>query len=100
MLFRSSVWSLPEHRGQGFARLAVLRAMEVAAQQAPGAPLLLLAREHVAAFYEAVGWRRVAGPLVFDQPGGPYTWPAVTMVYTADGAPWPDGAIDLLGLPW
>lgn len=96
----SGVWSLPEHRGRGFARQAVLRAMAATAEQAPGVPLLLLARAHVVAFYEAVGWRVVPVPLVFDQPGGPYHWPAVTMVHTTDGAPWPNGDIDLRGLPW
>jgi len=61
---------------------------------------LLVCEEDVVPFYERLGWQVVEGPLTFDQPGGQATWPAVVMVLPCGGKAWPEGMIDLCGLPW
>jgi len=96
----SSVWSLPSERGNGYAHWAVTEAMAYASRELGAPAMLLLCRAHVAAFYQRLSWRQVEGGVTFAQPTGPYRWPALTMSLSCDDTPWPDGDIDLCGLPW
>ena len=61
---------------------------------------LLVCRDEVAPVYEKAGWRTVAGPTAFEQPSGRATYRRLTMVLPLGGAGWPEGEIDLRGLPW
>jgi hypothetical protein len=61
---------------------------------------LLLCREEVQPFYQNLGWQVVNGPLVFEQPGVRLMWPLSVMILPCRGTEWPDGVIDLRGLPW
>ncbi len=96
----SGVWSLESERGQGHAKRAVVMAVAYACRDLAIANMLLLCREHVAAFYQRLGWERVEAPVTFDQPAGLYRWPALAMTLSCDGTQFPAGAIDLCGLPW
>jgi GNAT superfamily N-acetyltransferase len=96
----SGVWTPAEWRGRGFGA-AVVRAAAAFVRDELGADFgLLLCREAVAPFYQRLGWRPVAGPVVFDQPGGRVTWGMTCLVLPCGPADWPAGEIDLCGLPW
>jgi hypothetical protein len=60
----------------------------------------LLCRADIARVYASVGWERVDAPTWFTQPSGRQRYPHETMVLRCAGRPWPDGEIDLRGLPW
>ena len=61
---------------------------------------LLICDECMIPFYSRLGWQVVEGPLMFDQPGGKVVFDDVTMVLPCAGENWPEGTIDLCGLPW
>jgi hypothetical protein len=42
----------------------------------------------------------VLGPTTYAQPDGPRTCPGLTMVHESGSRQWPEGPIDLRGLPW
>jgi GNAT superfamily N-acetyltransferase len=94
------VWTAPEFRGQGLARMAMKTATEFVCGTVEAAAGLLICREPVALFYERVGWQRVPGPLVFDQPTGKVAWHRPILVSLCRLRAWPAGTIDLCGLPW
>ena len=60
----------------------------------------LLSREKVASLYIGRGWKLVEGPTTFEQPSGPTTYPQLTMVLPCGEEEWPEGLINLCGLPW
>ena len=94
------VWTAPEFREQGLARAAMKRATEFLCNEIRVQAGLLLCREHVASFYEHVGWQRVQAHLLFDQPQGKTEWHLPVMVWLCRLESWPVGTIDLRGLPW
>jgi hypothetical protein len=61
---------------------------------------LLVTSQRTAPFYQSLGWGIVPGPLTFDQPAGPLTWPGVAMALPVRRRDWPGGPIDLRGLLW
>ena len=61
---------------------------------------LLVCREEVAPVYERAGWRVVPGPTSFEQASGRATYQRLTMVLQLGTVAWPEGEIDLRGLPW
>lgn len=94
------VWTAPEFRGQGLARQAMQTATHFLSEELQVEAGLLICREPVAPFYERVGWQRVQGPVVFDQPSGKVTWQLPILVALCRLDEWPEGTIDLRGLPW
>jgi GNAT superfamily N-acetyltransferase len=96
----SGVWIAPEHRGHGLGK-AVLATAATFIRDLGAAFGLLLCRPELEPFYVRLGWWRVPGPLVFEQPARQLTWTLSVMVLPcAAGAEWPRGTIDLCGLPW
>ena len=93
------VWTAPELRGRGLARLAMAAATALLGDLGVAAGLLLC-REQVAPFYERLGWQRVPGPALFDQAAGRVVWDRPILVWLCDLPAWPDGVIDLRGPPW
>jgi hypothetical protein len=61
---------------------------------------LLLCRAEVEPLHRRSGWRRVEGRTYFEQPSGRTLYPRLTMVLPLRGGIWPEGDIDLCGLPW
>ena len=94
------VWTAQEFRGRGLATAAMKKATEFLCNKVGVQAGLLLCREHVASFYEHVGWQRIHEPLLFDQPSGKVVWHLPVLVWLCDLESWPPGIIDLLGLPW
>ncbi len=61
---------------------------------------LLVCANETRPFYEKVGWHHVADDLVFTQDGARRTLETCTMVMNFAEKPFPQGIIDLCGLPW
>ena len=61
---------------------------------------LLVCSEKRSHFYAGLGWQVVKGPLLVDQPSGKVELKAVTMILPCAQQTWPEGVIDLCGLPW
>lgn len=90
-----------EHRGRGYASLALARAADFMRDPVGAEFGLLITGESLIPFYGRLGWRRVSNPLLVEQPGrGRVRLEYVTMVLPLGGRPWPEGEIDLRGLPW
>ncbi len=96
-----SVVTPAEHRGRGYASLALARAADFMRDPLGAEFGLLITGENLLPFYGRLGWRRVSNPLLVEQPGrGRVRLEYVTMVLPLGGRPWPEGEIDLRGLPW
>ena len=61
---------------------------------------LLLCSADLAPWYCELDWRHVNAPLTFDQPSGRVGWDEEVMVLPCTDRSWPEGPIDLCGLPW
>ena len=89
-----------EHRRRGVAT-AMLRAAEELMHTKLGAEFgLLICQRAVAPVYKQAGWTRVEGPTRFWQASGVVTYPQDTMILKLTARRWPDGPINLCGLPW
>ena len=95
-----AVATLPEWRGRGLASVAMEKAADFMDDELGVEFGLLLCDQSTLPFYRRLGWELVPGPLVFDQPGGKVTFPDLTMVLPFATRIWPQGTIDLRGLPW
>jgi aminoglycoside 2'-N-acetyltransferase I len=94
------VTTLPEWRSRGFASAALENAAAFMRDELRVEFGLLVCDDAMVPFYRRLGWEVVEGPLTFDQPGGKVTYPDVTMVLPCGESEWPEGTIDLCGLPW
>ncbi len=94
-----SVVTVPQWRGQGYASAVLQHATSFFCQQRGVAFGLLLCMDGVVSFYERQGWQRVLEPLFYDQPSGKVRSDQNTMVYACHNQVWPQGMIDLCGLP-
>jgi aminoglycoside 2'-N-acetyltransferase I len=94
------VVTLPEWRRRGLATAVLERAAAFMRDELKVAFGLLICSQDMMPFYRKLSWQVVEGPLVFDQPGGKVTLTGVAMVLSCVGKKWPQGMIDLCGLPW
>ncbi len=98
----TSVMTLPEFRGRGYAR-AVLGSAAAFTGMWLWAPfvMVLCGREH-AAFYEGLGWKVVQPAISFEQAAGNAEFDdRLAAVLACQGdRQWPTGAIDLRGPVW
>ena len=90
----------PEWRGQGVASRLVRQAVRFLSDELGLQFGLLTCQRRLGPFYEKLGWGPVEGPTVYAQPDGPRTCPGLTMIVECGSAPWPEGPIDMRGLPW
>ncbi|MBN1976229.1 MAG: GNAT family N-acetyltransferase [Anaerolineae bacterium] len=94
------VVALPEWRGRGLGTATLERAAAFMQDELQVAFGLLICGPDMVPFYRRLGWQVVEGPLTFDQPGGKVVFDEVTMVLPCAEQEWPNGEIDLCGLPW
>ena len=87
-------------RRRGYASAAVKAASTFICQSLDTEFGVLMCEEHMVHFYAKLGWVTVPEPLQFDEPWGKVTSPEVTMVLPCRGQEWPEGPVDLCGLPW
>lgn len=94
------VGTLAEWRLAGLASQTMRRAQQFMRDELGAEFGLLVTSQGTAPFYRKLGWSIVPGPLSFEQPAGPTTWPGVAMALPLRGSAWPGGPIDLRGLLW
>ena len=90
----------PEKRKLGIAKALMDRAIAFMADELGVRYGFLLCREEIVTYYERLGWTVAPGQTSFDQKDGKRIWPKRTMVLGLKGDSWPEGPIDLCGLPW
>jgi len=90
----------PAYRGKGLATAAIGEAVRFMASELQVEFGLLVCEERLEPFYIRLGWETARSPLFFDQPDGRVQWPGSVMILPLGGRLWPEGAIDLCGLPW
>lgn len=89
-----------EWRGSGVATDMLRSATEFITNQLKIIYCLLLCRSKLAPFYAKLGWKIIEGPTTFDQPSGKTVFPRLTMILELGETQWPNGPVDLCGLPW
>lgn len=90
----------PEYRGQGFGTVIIEEAVTFIGNKL-GLPFgLLTCKPRLESLYSRLGWQTVGEPNVFVQPTGNRSCGGLIMVKECGGIPWPEGKIDLCGLPW
>ena len=90
----------PEHRRRGVATALMNRSVDFIRGQLNLPFGLLTCNPRLEAFYNELGWKTTEEPCVFEQPDGPRSCGGLTMVIECGSKRWPEGSIDLLGLPW
>jgi GNAT superfamily N-acetyltransferase len=90
----------PEWRRRGIATAMLERAVAFIRDEVAAEFCVLFSSEEVAALYARFGWKRVEGPTTFQQAAERMTFSGPTMVLSCRGKEWPEGSIDLCGLPW
>jgi GNAT superfamily N-acetyltransferase len=94
-----AVFTLPEHRGRGFASDVVRRATQLMSEELGSDFGILLCTDQMVRFYEGLGWQRVPNRMCFVRFGRVGYAQSNVMVYACAGRPLPDGTIDVKGLP-
>jgi len=90
----------PGYRRRGVASSLIAHGLTFLRDEHQIRLALLTCSRGLGPLYEKLGWRVVQGPTVYAQPDGPRTCSGLTMVMESDSLSWPDGPIDLSGLPW
>ena len=90
----------PEKRGRGYASAVMSEAAAFIKNELRLSFGLLTCKARLEPLYTKMGWRTVVGPTVFAQADGVRGCGGLTMVNECAGTPWPEGKIDLSGLPW
>ena len=94
------VVTAPEFRGRGIGGALVDESVAFIMNSLSLPFALLTCRSELEAFYQRLGWKTVKGPTVFAQPDGVRTCKGLTMITELGSRAWPEGPIDLRGLPW
>lgn len=94
------VATVPLWRRRGFASAALAEAGRFICEEMGVDFGLLFCDEALLSFYGRLGWQRVAGPTLVQVPWGRVPFPEETMVLPCRRHLWPEGTIDLDGLPW
>ena len=96
----NNVVTLPAHRGRGLASRLLGETQAQWFDELGAEAGLLLCAEVLVPFYARLGWRRIACPVVYAQPGGQRVWSANCMLLDSNGHTLANRRIDLCGLPW
>ena len=96
----AGVMTPPEHRGRGYAGLALREARRVIFEKLKAQLGLLLCEPELVKFYTRHGWQSVDCPVKFEQSSGNAVWPYCTMILAKPGKEWKPNSIDLCGFPW
>lgn len=94
-----AVATLPQARGKGYASVLLRESVGFIGDRLKCDFAWLMCAEDLVPFYERLGWQRVQGPFYFHQPGGRVQGELAAMAFACQGRPWPEGELDLCGLP-
>jgi len=95
-----NVMTPPTWRGRGLGAAAMREAAAFMRDTLRVEFGLLLCSAGLVPWYCTLDWRRVKAPLSFWQAGGKVRWDEEAMVLACTERVWPEGPIDLCGLPW
>jgi aminoglycoside 2'-N-acetyltransferase I len=95
-----AVATLPEMQGRGLAGAAMRRAAEFMRATLQLDFGLLFCDAGMLPLYQHLGWQRVAVAVLIDQPQGKVPFHEMTMFLPCQKQNWPEGIIDICGLPW
>ena len=94
------VVTVPEAQKKGFARRLMQHTAKFFAREWNVDAGLLFCLPQMMAYYEALGWRGVKGPVLIEQPHGKVVSPLRVMVLPLREEDWTSGRIELRSLPW
>ncbi len=89
-----------EWRKRGYARSALKTAQNFLRDPLKVDFGMMIATEQMVPRYEKLGWKVAAKSMWIEQPEGKTTLNFPVMVLPVCKEEWPDGGIDLCGLPW
>jgi aminoglycoside 2'-N-acetyltransferase I len=96
-----AVATMPKMQGRGLASAAMRHAGEYLREALKVDFGLLVCGPKVEPLYARLGWKMISSPVLVDQPGGKkVNLPGVIMILPCVKQDWPEGTIDLCGLPW
>jgi predicted acetyltransferase len=90
----------PQRRGRGFATSLMEQAAVFSRDKLELPFCLLTCKPRLESLYSGMGWRTVSEPNTFVQPTGNRSCGGIIMVNECRGKLWPEGKINLCGLPW
>jgi predicted acetyltransferase len=96
----SGVIAKNERRNNGVGKALMAESVKAIKDKLNASFGLLLCRKEVFGFYDKLGWKVNDFPTTFEQPQGKMVFPNLTMTYSCDSDFWPNGPVDLNGLPW
>ena len=94
------VCSDPECRGKGYARAALMEAHSYLFEKENISHCVLLTGEDTAPFYEKLGYKIILYPCLMKQGSENVVFDDLVLVLSRGDKLWPEGEIDLYGLPW
>jgi predicted acetyltransferase len=89
-----------EWRKRGYARSALATAQNFLRDPLNVDFGMMIATEPMVPRYEKLGWRVAARSMLVDQPDGKTSLGYPVMILPVCRQDWPEGEIDLCGLPW
>lgn len=95
----SSVITLPDARGNGYARQLMNAAVKEMRDRSADFGALFCS-EKLRPFYASQGWQLSVHPVIVAQSTGKISSPIQIMILPLSDATWPDGPVDLQSEPW
>lgn len=90
----------PEAQGKGYARRLIEHAAEFYSREWKVEAGLLFCIPRMVSYYESLGWQRIEGTVLVEQPSGQIETPLPVMVRPCQGRLWPAGEVELRSQPW
>ena len=94
------VMTAKEHQGAGIGSATVQKVNDFILNNLRADLGVLLCKAALVPFYERLGWCRMLGPVVIEQPAGEAQWPHAAMVLLREDADSISRKLDLCGLPF
>ena len=94
------VVTAPEHRGRGFASMAMKESVRVIFRTLKADVGGLLCLNETVGFYEKLGWKLSHAKVMVELKGSNVVWPEAFMFYERDGSCFNPKNIDVCGRPW
>lgn len=88
------------YRGNRLLKILLGKAMDFIKKRLKVKFALLLCRDKLVPIYKKYDWYLVDGPTIFEQKNGLKEYDKNTMVINLANFNWPEGIINLNGLPW
>ncbi|MBC7933647.1 MAG: GNAT family N-acetyltransferase [Rubrivivax sp.] len=94
------VVTVPEAQGRRHVHAAMQRAAEFICEKLRAEFGMLFCLPRLAPFYARQGWQLVEETVEFEQPTGKVVSPFRVMVLPCGERTWPEGPVEVGGLPW